>query len=354
MTTIIIRDPIRAAVEAASGGARTVIYTAKGQPSFMNVIPKQTMNQLLPNAGVTIHGVHPAFIVNGAEKSELLIGTYQATLSNGELLSLPNAAPVVARVMASAKTLANAAGAGHHLMTMAEYGLLNCLADLTKNNYGNGYYGRSANNADLKGRRVDKAPAGDMTNPQQAWTLTGSGPLQWNFNEEYNGIADLAGNVGEVCTGFRVVNSEIQVIANNDSAMSSTDISGASTAWRAIDGETGALVATGHANAVKVAGSGTDPYTIVFVHWSDPRFYTNPSSTPVKKPALDRLIALGFLTKDTTISTNARVAFPGPTANVIPVIGGNFSISNSSLQTKLYISEVSADNFVGFRTAYYA
>ena len=38
--TILIQDSLRRAVEAASGGAQTVLYTSAGDPSFVNIIPK--------------------------------------------------------------------------------------------------------------------------------------------------------------------------------------------------------------------------------------------------------------------------------------------------------------------------
>ncbi|EML3987540.1 hypothetical protein RFG92_005347, partial [Klebsiella pneumoniae] len=86
MTTILIKDALRQSVEAASGGLQTVLYTAKGQPSFMNIIEKFDMSVIDP----ALSGTHPAFIINGTEVSQILVGTYTASLINGELLSLPN------------------------------------------------------------------------------------------------------------------------------------------------------------------------------------------------------------------------------------------------------------------------
>ena len=40
--TIFIKDDLRASVEAATGGLVTVLYTAAGHPSYMNVIPSST------------------------------------------------------------------------------------------------------------------------------------------------------------------------------------------------------------------------------------------------------------------------------------------------------------------------
>lgn len=71
--TIFIKDDLRASVEAATGGLVTVLYTAAGHPSYMNVIPKFNLQDIDPALGT---GVHPAFIVNGVEKSELFIGQH--------------------------------------------------------------------------------------------------------------------------------------------------------------------------------------------------------------------------------------------------------------------------------------
>ena len=68
--TISAPDSLRASVEAASGGRQTVLYTALGQPTFLNVIPK--FNGPDVDAGLPA-GVHPAFVVNGVEKKELFL-----------------------------------------------------------------------------------------------------------------------------------------------------------------------------------------------------------------------------------------------------------------------------------------
>ena len=46
MVTIVMRDALRAQVERASQGRQTVLYTAKGQPSYMNVVPLVTLAAL--------------------------------------------------------------------------------------------------------------------------------------------------------------------------------------------------------------------------------------------------------------------------------------------------------------------
>ena len=46
MVTIVMRDALRAQVERASQGRQTVLYTAKGQPSYMSVVPLVTLAAL--------------------------------------------------------------------------------------------------------------------------------------------------------------------------------------------------------------------------------------------------------------------------------------------------------------------
>ena len=76
--TILIKDSLRQSVELASGGLQTVMYTAKGQPTYMNIIQKYDMSTI----DASLSGTHPAFIVDGVEKPEIFIGTYQGRIVN--------------------------------------------------------------------------------------------------------------------------------------------------------------------------------------------------------------------------------------------------------------------------------
>ena len=84
--TIIVKDALRQSVETASEGRQTVLRTSKGYPSYFNVIPSFKCEEISDSMGT---GLHPAFVVNGIEKSEILVGTYQAIISGGQALSLP-------------------------------------------------------------------------------------------------------------------------------------------------------------------------------------------------------------------------------------------------------------------------
>ncbi|RSO57523.1 hypothetical protein EA756_08495 [Acinetobacter lactucae] len=294
MSTILIKDSLRQAVEAASGGKQTVLYTAKGQPTFMNIIEKYDLSEI----NSTLAGTHPAFVVNGVVKDVIYVGTYQGVEKNGEYLSLPNQSPTGSKTFDQFTALVRANGSGHHLITNAEWSAIALRS--YKNGtqpYGNNNYGLSTEDSTLKGRRIDGGVAGVVggINPI---SYTGSGPVQWRHNNQYNGLSDLSGNVLESVIGVRIYNGEIQVIPNNDAALSSVDLTASSPAWKAIDGLTGELITPNGsgttANSVRVIESGVADYSIVVgVSGSSYGLFANPSTTkPVSAAALNKLKAL--------------------------------------------------------------
>lgn len=287
--TISATDTLRMSVEAATGGLCTVLYTAKGQPTYMRRIPKFNLEDIDANLGT---GVHPAFIVDGVEKSELLIGMYQGVSRNGELLSLPGVDPTTSINHDTAVSLALANGAGHHAMTNVEWAAIQlwCWKNGSQPR-GNTYYGRDTASAWEQGVRQDGITPGTASGT--ARTLTGSGPASWRHDFSPAGIADLAGNIWEWSPGMRLQDGEIQIIANNDAA-GAIDLGAGSGLWQAIDGATGALVAPGHANAVKLAHSGTGNYTLVRSSGGAFEGTTNPGATPVAEAALQVLRAHGL------------------------------------------------------------
>lgn len=313
--TILIKDSLRQSVELASGGLQTVMYTAKGQPTYMNIIQKYDMSTIDPS----LSGTHPAFIVDGVEKPEIFIGTYQGKIVSGELLSLPNVDPTHSTNYDNFLNAARANGNGHHLITNAEWSAvaLQCYKNNTQP-MGNSYYGRSSEDPLLIGRRADGLNPGDTSG--SARTLTGSGPVQWRHNGKSNGIADLSGNINEWNSGMRLLNGEIQIIENNNASKLAINLGAASVEWKAIDGATGNLVApdsTGTTvGTVKFANSGTNDYTLVIAQWGAFGSIKNPSPTkPVSTAALNKLKALGLFPL-----IDSSAAFGGDT------IGFNFTI----------------------------
>ncbi|MDD3938094.1 hypothetical protein [Rhodoferax sp.] len=328
MTTIFIKDDLRASVEAASGGKQTVLYTASGQPTYMNIIPK--FNGQDVDAGLPA-GVHPAFIVNGVEKSELFIGTYPGIVKNNELLSLPGVDCSTLINHDTAVTRARECGAGFHVMSNVEFAAMAlwCRANSFEPR-GNTNYGRAHDAVWETGRRVDGLAPG--TTSGSARILTGSGPVSWRHDNSSSGISDLAGNVWEWTPGMRVDMGEIQIIPNNDAALNATDFGVASADWKAINGATGALVAPGSANSVKYAVSGTTPYTLVRASGQSFEGMTNPGTTPVGATALALLKAHGLFPVASLLggtialpAANGDGFYIDATIEALPIRGGNWS-----------------------------
>ena len=353
--TILIKDSLRQSVELASGGLQTVLYTAKGQPTYMNIIQKYDMSTI----DAAMSGTHPAFIVDGVEKPEIFIGTYQGKIVSGELLSLPNVDPTHSTNYDNFLIAARANGNGHHLITNAEWSAvaLQCYKNNTQP-MGNSYYGRSSEDPLLIGRRADGLNPGDTS--ESARTLTGSGPVQWRHNGKNNGIADLSGNILEWNSGMRLVNGEIQVIDNNNAAKLAIDLSAASAEWKAIDGATGVLVTPNGlgttAGTVKFAASGTTAdYTIYGASFGAGK---NLSTTkPVGVAALNKLKALCLFPHIDAASTfNSDGLYLNLAIEAQPFRGGGWYSGTAGGVFYLGLSSArsGASTYIGSRPAFVA
>lgn len=248
---VVVKNALRQAIEAASGGQCTVMFTKKGQPVFMRRFPKFRVETLDNQLGT---GVHPAFIVGDREISEFWLGMYPAYLSQGELISVPGMAPGWLDYQ-EAIDAARAAGPGFHVVTNAEWA---AMALLSIYGVGNGNdvvsgpdpYGRDRNNPKLFGVRADGKAPGDTSSV--SGTITGSGPLTWRHDLSPWGVADVSVGFapGYTTTGALFVNGEIRIVPNNDAALPNIDLSPSSPAWRAILPD-GSLVAPGTSGTLK-------------------------------------------------------------------------------------------------------
>jgi hypothetical protein len=251
------QDDLRRQIETMSGGQMTLRFTAKGQPSYFYRLKKFAVETLDPALGT---GTHPAFIVNGVEKDEILIGVHQAAEVDGEMVSQAARMPRVNINHDEAVALARGTGAGFCVATNAMYAALalKARADFAFPR-GNNDSGRAHDAPDEYG--VDAQ--GNSTEGGGAEAVrTGSGPMTWNYPRSPWGVQMLNGNVWEWSPGMRVVDGEIQVIADNDAVLAGTDLS-TNGPWQAIDAATGNLVAPGTAGTVIYATSGTTDGTIV-------------------------------------------------------------------------------------------
>lgn len=336
-----------------------VKYAADGTPNFFYPIYKCKSSDL--DASLPNH-THPAFIVNGQEISRRLIAVYKGGNFNNACHSIPNVAPLVSLGADQLLAKIKACGAGFGPKTVADSGLLLLLAKKLgcstikgNNDYGQDYrdatkwakntaYTIGTQRAHLgflyecisahtseEGVTPPDAPLlwkplrriGGIIAPNNVNTLTGSGPISWRFGGKANGIDDLTGNCFDQDYGYRIVDGEIQILADNNAADPNADLSASSAAWKAI-----------------LPSSSDDSYTLVTpgtagtLHWN----------------WLNSKITLDTVTADTTIgekSTSFKdLAVNSTNLPYVPCIMrelGLFPISGDTTQGNTYI------NFAGER-----
>ena len=236
-----------------------VLADDKGIPSVMTRVPKFLISDVIDGGSET---THPAFIVNGQEVDEIYISKYPNIVYNARACSIPLEDPETGIDFEDAMAACTAKGAGWHLMTRAEWAAIalwcRMNALMPKGNNDNG-----KDHADSDYEAVPASYDGDTVNR----VLAGSGPLTWSHNGEQSGIFDLNGNVNEWLGGYRIVDGEIQVLANNDAADSSNSQLADSGAWMAIL-QDGTLVSPGTADTLKwdysvlSEGGGTEAFVL--------------------------------------------------------------------------------------------
>lgn len=230
----------KAAIEGISGGKNTVLLDKFGLPSVVVPINKLTYKDV----GVGDDAVLPAFKLDGVEKPYFCIGKYHDTLVNGVPCSLPMQTPAVNVNFDTAVSQSRSKGEGWTLATNAMYAAIQlwCRA----NGRGNNNYGADHAHAWEKGTPANYDSSGKVN-----LTLTGSGPVGWNHNNDLSGVCDLNGNAHEWALGLRTMDGEIQTIQHNDAALSTADVSSSSSLWKAIAAD-GSLVAPGSSGTIKL------------------------------------------------------------------------------------------------------
>ena len=363
MATIITKDSLRSSVEAATGGLVTVLYDDAGHPSYMRRIPKVKIEDLYPDLGLT--GTHPAFIVNGVEKSELFIGMYPASLVDSYGVSLPGMDPANTLNFDSAVNYCKNKGTGWHLMTNAEWALLGALGIKTGfQPRGNTWWGQHHEAKHETGTLAPGASELGVSNDDlHGRTLTGSGPVSWRHDNSPAGIADLVGNVWEWTGGMRLNAGEINIIKDNDAAAHDVDMSADSSAWKAIL-QNGTLATPGTADTLKYDAAGSNGTGVVKLNKTITSQYPSQDTTASSSCAFKSMTAEGSVTAPALLKLLSL--YPVDTTNPVGSIwvrnagerlalrGGYYNVAGGAglFGLNLNYSRTYRGRYVGFRPAF--
>lgn len=338
----------KAAIEGISGGKNTALLDKFGLPSVVVPINKLTYKDV----GVGDDTVLPAFKLDGVEKPYFCIGKYHDSLVNGVPCSLPMQTPAVNVNFDEAVSQSRSKGEGWTLATNAMYAAIQlwCRA--------NGFMPRGNNNygSDYAHAWEKGTPANYDSNGKVNLTLTGSGPVSWNHNNDLTGIADLNGNAWEWAAGMRIVDGEIQIIQHNDAALATADLSSASSLWKAIAAD-GSLVAPGTAGTIKLDWR-SSKWTLVTDTLTDQSDsgrgtgFTSLATTLSTVPQI--LYGIGVYPKEPGGDYGSDDLYAINKGERLPIRGGRWLNTSNAGVFQLYLSLVrgSRVGYIGRRSAF--
>ena len=333
-------DAMKLAVESSMPN-NTVLFDDKGLPSIMVRIPKFKISDVIDGGSET---THPAFIVNGVEKNEIFISKYQNVVIGDRAYSLAMQDPKTSVNFDQAKLYSENKGTGWHLMTNAEWAAIALWCK--KNGFmprGNNNYGADHSAGHEKGIEVTKD--GDRTGR----VATGSGPTNWAHDGSNAGIYDLNGNVHEWSGGLRILDGEIQIIADNNAAVTGLNQTASSTLWKALAVD-GSLVAPGSANTLKYDNPAKLVKAIITTGSSNINFETLAAETGITVPMILKALALAPFEAD----HGGDRLYTNNIGEMLPLRGGAWI--STSLAGVFALNQSNprafASGIIGFRSAF--
>lgn len=341
-------DDLKLSIEALSGGKNTVLFDDLGMPSVMVPFPKLKMSDLIAGGS---ENIHPAFSVDGVEKSVIYVSKYQNIVLNERGYSLPMRDPRASLNFDQAVTYCRNKGKG---WSLTPYSLWSAIALWCRKNgtmpRGNNNYGADHAYGHEKGVPTY------YESGKIARCATGSGPNTWNHNWMPDGIADLNGNVWEWCAGMRLMNGEIQIIPYANCMAADASMGASSTLWKAIAAD-GTLVEPGTAGTLK--------YNYVSGHIQLTSGDITPEDTwrgdTYQNMTLDSALTVPEIAKALLIYPDEPGGDYGGDGHYmnnsgerLPLCGGSWGSTSSAGVFSVFLSYPRSDSgaYIGFRSAY--
>lgn len=341
-------DDLKLSIEALSGGKNTVLFDDLGMPSVMVPFPKLKMSDLIAGGS---ENIHPAFSVDGVEKSVIYVSKYQNIVLNERGYSLPMRDPRASLNFDQAVAYCRNKGKG---WSLTPYSLWSAIALWCRKNgtmpRGNNNYGADHAYGHEKGVPTY------YESGKIARCATGSGPNTWNHNWMPDGIADLNGNVWEWCAGMRLMNGEIQIIPYANCMAADASMGASSTLWKAIAAD-GTLVEPGTAGTLK--------YNYVSGHIQLTSGDITPEDTwrgdTYQNMTLDSALTVPEIAKALLIYPDEPGGDYGGDGHYmnnsgerLPICGGRWGNTSSAGVFYVHLSHPRSDSYsnIGFRSAY--
>ncbi|WP_254413713.1 carboxypeptidase-like regulatory domain-containing protein [Vibrio furnissii] len=198
------------ALENISGSKWTIIIDDFGNSQIVRRIPIHTFEDLnITDCPFT--GPLDCFIrQDGSLRPYVDVPVYEASNSGGKAVSQAGKTPWTSINADNARARSEELNSNSVMISQEIWAMLcwNMIAGGFQPR-GNTEYGRSHSNLDEFGRRSDGRVPNDRSG--SAYTLTGSGPMEWSHDGTPFGVMDLVGNAWERVDGMKMVDGQFIV-----------------------------------------------------------------------------------------------------------------------------------------------